>query len=115
MCNKCLLMHTEIGEDIDPTVTITMCKDCGKCPLWFPLIYRILTATKHWVRVERESIEELGVMLKMIKGLKKVGFLCSILLLRTTSLKRASSGPSRTAAASSSSWISGKRSRTASP
>ena len=78
MCNKCLLMHTEIGEDIDPTVTITMCKDCGKCPLWFPLIYRILTATKHWVRVERESIEELGVMLKMIKGLKKVGFLWSL-------------------------------------
>lgn len=30
MCKKCLLMHTEIGEDIEPTASITMCKECGK-------------------------------------------------------------------------------------
>ena len=35
------------------------------------LFYRTLTLSKHWVSVERESVEELGLMLKMIKGLKK--------------------------------------------
>lgn len=33
---------------------------------------RILTPSKHWVFVERESVEELGILLKMIKGLNKV-------------------------------------------
>lgn len=32
----------------------------------------ILTSSKHWVLLERESVEELGLMLKMIKGLDKV-------------------------------------------
>ena len=106
-------MHTEIGEDIDPTSTITMCKECGKYPFLFAVIRRILTATKHWVRVERESIEELGVMLKMIKGLKKVRFSYSVLIFRMISLKRVSFGLNRTVVASSSNWISGRRLRTA--
>lgn len=41
---------------------------------------RILTGSRQWVFVERESVEELGIMLKMIHGLKKVfgGVLCQL-------------------------------------
>lgn len=82
MCNKCLLLNVDVSEGIELQGQITRCKECGKYVLYSPTqTYRTLTQSKRWVFVERESIEELGVMLKMIKGLKRVFFLSCIQLL----------------------------------
>jgi len=72
MCNNCIINNTNMAEGIETQIHVTYCKECNRYVHSRLSHSRILTPSKHWVFVERESVEELGILLKMIKGLNKV-------------------------------------------
>ena len=104
MCDRCLTNTVDMSEGIETEIKITYCKQCNRYGSICMLLHRILTSSKHWVLLERESVEELGLMLKMIKGLDKVLLIHSKMTIRMSWSMLTSFGQNLIVEELSSSW-----------